>query len=297
MDKRLEELRKEYKNIPIPENLDDVVQQALEEHTKRKNPVRRYKGIAGLIAAAAIFAFSVNVSPTFAKSLSDIPVVGSIVKVITFTEFNITEKDYDAKIKVPKVSNLEDKQLESSLNQKYLAENKALFNDFTKEMEKLKKAGGGHLAVDSSYEVKTDDERIFSIARYVVTTQASSATTIKYDTIDKKEHVLLTLPILFKSNDYINIISKNIKDQMTEQMKKDPNKIYWISGVPGNEDLSPDELFNKISANQNFYINKDHKLVISFDEYEVAPGYMGAVEFVIPTKVIAKDLVGDDYIR
>ncbi|OJT72202.1 anti-sigma factor, partial [Clostridioides difficile] len=34
--------------------------------------------------------------------------------------------------------------------------------------------------------------------------------------------------------------------------------------------------------------NKNGNLVISFDEYEVAPGYMGAVEFVIPNKVIKR---------
>lgn len=296
MDKRLEELRKEYKNLPIPKKLDEVVQQALREQPQQKKTFR-YKGISGLIAVAAVFALSVNVSPTFANSLSGIPVIGSIVKVITVAEFNTDAKDYNAKIKVPKVSDLENKQLESSLNQKYLTESKGLFNEFTKEMEKLKEAGGGHLAVDSGFEVKTDDDRIFSIGRYVVTTQASAAETINYDTIDKKEQVLLTLPILFNSNDYINPISENIKKQMKEQMKKDPNKVYWLSSVPGNEVLDPDDLFNKISADQNFYINKEHKLVISFDEYEVAPGSMGTVEFVIPTKVIAKELVGADYIK
>nr|MCX3330750.1 DUF3298 domain-containing protein [Bacillus pacificus] len=35
----------------------------------------------------------------------------------------------------------------------------------------------------------------------------------------------------------------------------------------------------------------------SFDEYEVAPGYMGVTEFKIPTKVISKLLVGDRYIQ
>ncbi|OOP68741.1 anti-sigma factor, partial [Heyndrickxia oleronia] len=54
---------------------------------------------------------------------------------------------------------------------------------------------------------------------------------------------------------------------------------------------------NKNSANQVFYINKDHKLVITCYEYEVAPGYMGTVEFIIPTKVISNELVGHDYIK
>jgi hypothetical protein len=46
-------------------------------------------------------------------------------------------------------------------------------------------------------------------------------------------------------------------------------------------DISP---FEKIKADQNFYLSSNHKLVISFDKYEVAPGYMGIVEFEIPEK-------------
>lgn len=83
---------------------------------------------------------------------------------------------------------------------------------------------------------------------------------------------------------------------MRHQMKEDPDKIYWVSGT-GDKDIMPGDMFKKISANQNFYINKDHKLVISFDKYDVAPGYMGVVEFVIPTDVISKVLVGHEYIR
>ncbi|WP_334309184.1 RsiV family protein [Clostridioides difficile] len=46
--------------------------------------------------------------------------------------------------------------------------------------------------------------------------------------------------------------------------------------------------FESINKYQDFYFNKDGNLVISFDEYEVAPGYMGAVEFVIADKVIKR---------
>ncbi|MDU5177028.1 RsiV family protein, partial [Clostridium sp.] len=39
------------------------------------------------------------------------------------------------------------------------------------------------------------------------------------------------------------------------------------------------------------------KLVISFDKYEVAPGYMGVVEFVIPTEILSDSLVSNEYIK
>ncbi|MOA66629.1 Anti-sigma-V factor RsiV [compost metagenome] len=56
-------------------------------------------------------------------------------------------------------------------------------------------------------------------------------------------------------------------------------------------------MFTSISKDQSFYINNDSKLVIVFNEYDVAPGAMGSVEFVIPTEVIAGDLVSQMYIQ
>lgn len=37
--------------------------------------------------------------------------------------------------------------------------------------------------------------------------------------------------------------------------------------------------------------------MISFDEYEVGPGYMGVQEFEIPTEVIQDILVSNKYIK
>ncbi|MBS4174690.1 anti-sigma-V factor rsiV [Bacillus sp. FJAT-49736] len=293
MDKKLELLRDEYKNIPIPAELDTVVQKALNQP---KKPRRSYKWVVGTVAAAAIFIVGLNTSPTFAKTMSEIPVVGNVVKVFTFKDYHFDDKNFNAHIQTPKVKNLENKQLESSLNQKYVEENRKLYKEFSKEMKDLKKQGGGHLGVDSGYEVKTDNDQILSIERYVTKIQASSDTTLTFDTIDKKKQILLTLPILFKNDQYIDLISENIKDQMHQQMKKDSNKIYWVSGKR-DLDIRPEEMFNKISANQNFYINKNHKLVIAFNQFDVAPGYMGTVEFVIPTSVISNILVGNEYIK
>ncbi|HCJ56186.1 MAG TPA: anti-sigma factor, partial [Clostridiaceae bacterium] len=120
------------------------------------------------------------------------------------------------------------------------------------------------------------------------------STVFKYDTIDKKNQILITLPSLFKDESYVDIISENIKAQMREQMKEDEGKIYWVSGAGIEE---PVELFERISKEQSFYINDDSKLVISFDKYEVAPGYMGVIEFVIPTETIKDILAGDEYIK
>lgn len=286
-------------DVPIPVELDFIVKKSLEDNgVKITNSRANFKGIkiaaASIAAATALFTVGVNSSPVFAASLSNVPVVGSIVKILTFREYTVNEDSYNADIKVPSIQGLENKDLENNLNDKYLTENKKLYEDFMADMEDMKSNGDGHLGVSSGYVVKTDNDRLLSIGRYVVNTVGSSSTTMKYDTIDKQSEILITLPSLFKNDSYVNIISENIKKQMIEQNKADENKFYWVEGI--EKDINMD-LFEKISKDQNFYINSEGKLVISFDKYEVAPGYMGVVEFVIPTEILSDSLVSNEYIK
>lgn len=297
--KELEQLKRSYLETPIPEELDFVVKKALKgsglNMAKNNKGVKSLKAAAAfLVASLALLTIGVNTSPVFAQTMLKVPLVGSMVEVLTFREYTLNEDTFNANIKVPAISGLENKHLENSLNEKYLKENEKLYAQFQAEMEDMKEKGGGHLGVDSGYIVKADNDRILSIGRYVVNTVGSSSTVFKYDTIDKQKEVLLTLPSLFNDDSYVDIISENIKSQMLEQHKSDENKVYWVKGM---EEEGTMELFERISPQQNFYINSDNKLVISFDKYEVAPGYMGVVDFVIPTEVIAKVLVGNEYVN
>ncbi|MFJ7953406.1 DUF3298 domain-containing protein [Lysinibacillus sp. NPDC096418] len=294
-DKKLKDLQKQYDNTPIPKELDSIVENALKQGKKKKRRSPRW--LLGTAAAAMLFTASLNISPAMARTLSDIPVVGSVVKVLTWTEYEVAEETYDADIKVPSIENLENKELANTLNEQYRAEGKALYEQFIAEVGDLKTNGGGHLGVDSGYEIKTDNDQILSIGRYVVNTVASSSTVMQYDTIDKKNEILLSLPMLFKDDSYINVISENIKEQMRAEMKAtNQEKTYWVKGAGiADEDLFDD--FTAIDAEQEFYINNSGKLVISFDKYEVAPGYMGIVEFEIPTEVLQDALVSNEYIH
>ncbi|WP_234031506.1 DUF3298 and DUF4163 domain-containing protein [Lentibacillus cibarius] len=294
MDEKLKRLKKEYMNTPIPKELDDVVHDTLR--SKQKKPKRPNPNwFIGLAAAVMLFVLTINTSPVIAGNLAKIPVVGSVIQVLTISEIHVHEENYDADITTPNVHNFDNKQTENSLNQKYIQESKQLYDEFKNEVGNLKKNGEGHYNVDASYDVITDNEKILSIKRTVQKTQASSYETIKFDTIDKQKEMLLTLPILFKDDSYISTISNVIKDQMREQIRNDENKVYWVRGAGIN--LPPEGVFDQIDANQSFYINENHKLVIAFDDYEVAPGYMGTAEFVIPTEKIANELEGDAYIK
>ena len=104
-----------------------------------------------------------------------------------------------------------------------------------------------------------------------------------YYTIDLKTGERLTLSDLFQSGaDYITPISENIKEQMQQQMAEDDGKMFWVDNAE-----VPEGNFDKITDETSFYLDSDGHLVICFNEGDVAPMYMGCVQFVIPDEVVA----------
>jgi hypothetical protein len=63
-------------------------------------------------------------------------------------------------------------------------------------------------------------------------------------------------------------------------MAADDSKMYFYNT---GEDYMDE--FKQITGDESYYFNENGEIVIVFDEYEVAPGYMGAVEFTIPIAV------------
>lgn len=275
---KIDKLKENYNNIKIPARLNDVVNDAINKKSNHKIPTK------WLVTAASICAVvgAININPVFADNLEQIPVIGNIVKIVNFSNYQIKDNGYEASIKVPKIEGLDNKELEYKLNKEFEENGKKLYNQYLEEVKGLKESNeSGHKSAESWYEVKTDNDNILSLVIYEYEAEGSSNTTRRFYNIDKKNQTALTLEGMFKNDDYINVISENIKQQMAEQMKKDKNKIYWL-----NDKEARNSNFKSIKKDQGFYINKSGELVICFDKYEVGPGAMGLVEFTIPKDII-----------
>lgn len=275
-------LKENYNNIEIPKDLDDVVNNALSSAnvSNRRKVINRWSSIA---ASLCIVVGAVNFSPSFADTLEDIPVIGNVIKVINLRNYRIDENGFDVSIDVPKIEGLKDKELEYKLNKDFEEDGKKLYKEYEQEMKMLKYKGiEGRELVKSWYEVKTDDDNILSLIIYNHYAQGSSNTTRKFYNINKKDQTVLTLEGMFAGTNYIDVISDNIKSQMRERMKENPNEYYWL-----DEEMD-DINFTKINKNQGFYINENGELVICFDKYEVGPGSTGLTEFVIPKDITSK---------
>lgn len=299
-------LKEEYENIKIPANLRQKVeagiQQAKKERSdsmneKRKSNVMVYLGRTAGIAAAALLLITVmaNSGAGIAYAMSKIPVIGTIAEIVTFRHYESSENNMDADIKIPEVSvKNEDGTVNEETTQKINKSIQEYTDAIITQYEADVAAAGdseGHMDVSLDYSVITDNERLFSIRFDELLIMASGTQMVKIYHIDKQSGELIGLSGLFKDGvDYITPISENIRQQMKAQMAADESVSYFLdSDVPEWD-------FQGITADTTFYVNENGKLMIVFNEYEVAPGYMGSVEFEIPTEVV-QDLVQEGFLQ
>ena len=147
-------------------------------------------------------------------------------------------------------------------------------------MAAIKKGEKGNESLTSGYKVVTDNDKLFCLRIDTVIAMGGSQSYAKIFSVDKKSGKQITLKNLFKKGSgYIDRISDNIKEQMRAQMKENADVTYFVD-----------------DENNKFNVNEKGKLTLVFDKYEVAPGYMGMVEFSIPTGEIV-DMVTNGYLK
>ena len=303
-DERLEKMKQEYEEIRIPAELRRRVEAGIQKGkedgeeiirmNKKSKLIKFVRNTAGAVVAAMLaITIMANSGASIANAMMKIPVLGTIAEIVTFREYKDSTNDMTADVKIPEVSV---KNEDGSVNQETTdAVNKSI-QEYTDEIIAQYKAdveasgGEGKQLVYLEYEVITDSDRLFSIRFDKLQIMASGAESVKIYHIDKQTGQMINLKGLFKEDvNFIDPISDNIKKQMKEQMAADESKMYFI-----DSDM-PESDFQSITEDTTFYVNDSGKLVIVFDEYEVAPGSMGVVEFEIPTDVI-QDIVQDGFV-
>lgn len=258
---------------------------------RRRHSLPRQMGLMAACAALVCVA-GLNLFPDAAAAAYDVPVLGSVVRVVTLNRFDYQDGGYELSVSVPQLEGLLDPELEAELNQEFRSQADAVKAAFESDMKDLKAEFGEdtvHYGVRCDYEVKTDTQDILAIDNYLYSVVGSSSTVHSFYTIDKRTGQLLTLEGLFQEgSDYVGVLSAYIRGEM-ERLNQEEGGMFWLGedSIDGFEEIAPD---------QNFYLDEDNRLVICFDKYEVAAGAQGSPEFVIPYEVIADiaayDLLG-----
>ena len=272
----MEMWKEEYDQIPVPQEARDRIEAGIMRARLEKKRSDRMKNMkrTGVTAAALVLTFgiAVNASPVVAQAMDGIPVIGSIARVVTIRNYNeSTNNGMMADISVPQIDG------NVAANADMDAYAKELISRYEKEVVAQLGQEEGHYALESSYEVVSDNDKYVSIRINTEETMASGAEFVKIFTVDKATGQTVSLKDFLNSPEKLEAVSQNIKDQMAAQLAEDEGKVYFTEGEPGG--------FTGLTGDENFYLNESGELVIVFGEYEVAPGYMGTVSFTIPKDV------------
>ena len=286
---QMDMLKQEYQQVEVPEEaltrLQAGIRKAKQEQSAKK-PVRG-RHLAQWAAAAAVLTLVAvpNISPQAAVAMSDIPVLKQVVEIVTFHNYEQADDsgNYLAHVETPQLEAQGDAKLQSSvgeINGQMQTYANQMIARFEQEMEQQ----GGVYGLDIGDTVVTDTDQWFALEVSTLETMASGVRTVRYYNLNKETGAYMQLADLFPQDvDYVAAISAQIKEQMLQRMAEDENQIYFI-----NSDM-PETDFKQIAADQSFYINQQGQLVIAFDEYEIAPGSMGAPQFIVDMTALQKN--------
>lgn len=267
----------QYTSEHFDEMLSKLTSVSKSKH-HRFRPVKICAGICCAVAAAcATIVVLTNINQNIAYAMQDIPFIGNFIRVVTVYKKSFNDDYHHANISVPQVETadgLEEPIDYINADIKQLTD--SVINAFEKDVAKLPDS---HFGLSIDYETITNTDEWFTLKLILHYEAGSSNTQYRFYHIDKQAGKIVYLTDLFDGNyDYVADISAEIIRQMKEQMAGDSNKFYWVH-QEGKETFYE---FEKIDENQNFYFDENKNLVIVFQKYEVAPGYMGTCEFKIP---------------
>ena len=291
-----EEMTTEEKEALLRSVSKQIAKEGQNMNKKNDNKVFKIVGWAAAAAAVAILVLP-NTSPKIAYAMSQVPVLRNVIEVVVIRDYNYAEGTYEADIEQGNVVVVTTEQEDDAdyaivvddvtdetevsvaiINKDIDTMTQELIDAFEADVA----TGESNHGVYLSHEVVTDTDKWFTLRIYAEDVEASGTQYVYYYNIDKTTGEIATLETLFTEGaDYVTPISENIIHQMREQMAADENMIYWL-----DEEIEPEMNFTQIQKDQKFYLNEQGAIVICFDEYEVAPGYMGLVEFTIDMDIL-----------
>lgn len=282
MKKDFEDLKEEYDNIPIPKNLNEVIEKSISDYRREEIKMKNRKLLKTIIAASLLiissFTIGVNTSESFATTAGKIPGVSILVKLVSFDAFKIEDELVKADVNIPAVEGIESETLEDQINQEiqekmnmHLEEGQLKAKE---NKEAFLKTGGNiedfrPMIIKIDYSIKSYNDNQISFAVYYFESMASSFAKTYYYTVDLEEDKLLTLEDFLGAN-YEDKINKQIVEKIEKKSEESPSE--YFEGDMG---------FKGISKDQAFYINDANEIVVVFDKYEIAPGSSGEPEFII----------------
>lgn len=289
---RLENMKSEYDNIPIPKELNARIQKEIEKSEKRLAQekkvlrLRRRSGLRKAAAAAAavcvVFTAALNTSTAFAEEAAQLPVIGTLARVLTFRTYESEKDGIGISVEVPTLDMIQtDTGIKvDEVNQEIYNLCRQYADETVSRAEEYRKAfldtGGTeeewkahNIQIQVGYEIKSQTDQYLSFIVRGTESWTTAYSEARYYNIDVNTGKMVTLEDLLGS-DYIRIADESIGQQISS--RQEAGEVFWSAEEGG---------FTGISENAKFYINENGNPVIVFEKYEIAPGSSGEIEFEI----------------
>lgn len=273
-----QKLKRLYEQTVIPkEELSVLVNKTIKSRKHSRKPVRIISTTAAIFAAACIsFVVTLNLSPVVAKTLYDIPVIGSVCRVFTFREYHFEDTVKVVNVRVPKIENTGNTELERRINE-----------EITKQMDRSAQESeqraqenynayietGGNpdeyipTEIGINYQIKSSNDTTLSFVLEKYESHASVYTERFFYNLDLQTGNTLTLKDLL-GEDYQQTVYQQVCEQI-QQFDEDTKQMIFT------DYLTPD----LIDENRPFYLTEEGNIVVVFEKYEIAAGAAGALEF------------------
>lgn len=289
---RMTEAKRQYHDIPIPEELSERVMLEIKKaesncgrkaaRTATQSAVKKRTAVAAAVAAV-LFAAGVNTSEAFAREVDNIPVIGALARILTFRSYEVWTEDLKISVEIPGVEVIAEELagLEKEVNEdiysfceqyaqeaeQRAAEYRQIFLDTGGTEEEW---AAHEITIKVWYEVKSHSDRYLSLTVKGAESWTSAYSEERYYNLDMETGKWITLRDIL-GDDYAQIAGQSILDQIRRRQASDGIE-YRTEGWQG------------VDEDTKFYLNQDQNPVIVLEKYEVAPGAAGQLEFEIPLK-------------
>ena len=139
MSDRMDQFKKQYESIKAPE---DLIMKANKEIKKSKAKRGFKTGIGAVAAFVVAVGVVANVSPSFAYAMSDVPVMGSLVRIVTLDKYEKSEGGYDISVNTPQIEGLIDEETQAKLNEEFKEQSQSVIAAFEQNVKELKEQFG-----------------------------------------------------------------------------------------------------------------------------------------------------------
>lgn len=287
---KLDKMKQEYDNIFIPEELNVRIQQEIgrsekrmkSEPKKRLKPKKFFHTIEAAAVLCVVFTATLNLNEVFAKEAAKIPVVGRIAEVLTFRSYETETDDIGISVKIPSVQVIaEETGIEvEGINQEIYDRCQKYADEavlYAKEYRQAFLSTGGtleeweqhNIKITVDYEILQQGEKYLSFVVKGEQNWINSGNEYRYYNLSMETGKMVTLKDLLGDN-YKDLVNESIRKQI--EKRRAEGEVFFDESEGG---------FSGISEDVKFYINKENHAVVVFDQYEIAPGAAGRIEFEI----------------